>query len=148
MPSTDRECTLELFKKIVNTPALPLAVEGWNALNKQGYTESGEVMIHWDHCAILARDPAGLASGVLTFQHLEWCSTINTCIAYVLPNKRRRGIHTKMWRLLVDFARAEKVVHISSGVHEANLESQWVHNVQKRQQYGRLYRYAIPKEGY
>jgi GNAT superfamily N-acetyltransferase len=110
--------------RILHSPALKLAVEGWFYLLQSDMVDLGAVMIAWDHKAFIAY--GGIAGdraepvGVLTYTDQDWSNTLFVNIAYVIPTWRRQGVHMKMWEAIVEKAKVLQRPMITSSTHINN----------------------------
>jgi hypothetical protein len=133
----------------MRTPALPLAVRCWHELLTAGHIDDGAVAVAWDHKAIVAfYKAAGRLEkpiGVLTWQDIEWSSTINVALAYVVPEARMLGVHTALWDELVVKAQQMGRQVISSSVSTYNLGSKAAIKSQGRQFAGLIVKFAVPQ---
>jgi hypothetical protein len=89
------------YDTIPHTPALHLAVRAWAELLELGHISE-----------------AGVAVG-----ELAWANEIGACLSYVLPERRRQGVQTAMWRALVAKAAELKRPVISASIAFATLAS-------------------------
>ena len=114
------------YAGIMNTPGLNLAVRAWHELLDAGFVDPTAIVVQYDHKAIVAFS-GGRPVGVLTYYDQEWASQIGVAVAFVLPEHRRQGIHTRMWQALIAKTQELKRTSITSGAHirnEASLASQ------------------------
>lgn len=111
--------TLQHYDGVCRTPALKLAVEGWNALLQAGLVEE-VALIGWDNKAFVAfigKDPIG----VLTYSsQADYAKQYHVNIGYVLPAHRRKGVYAKMWEALVKKAREAGIKNIESATAMEN----------------------------
>jgi RimJ/RimL family protein N-acetyltransferase len=133
------------YDAICNTPALRLAVRGWHELLEMDSCPGGGVLIGYDHKSIVAfDDDGGEPIGVLTWINQDWANQLYVMLAYVVPGHRRKGVHTAMWRALVEKAGELKRPAIASGTSSTNAISRAVMASQGRAEAGVYTRYIAP----
>lgn len=135
--------TVQHFEQINRTPALPIAVEGHNAMLQAGMSDP-VTAINWDNEALLAKDDAA-AVGVLVFCHHKWDCSLFVNIGYVQPSARRQGAYRAMWERLVEIARERKVSVIIGASHVDNAEIRLVNERLGRKPYAIMYAYPVPE---
>ncbi len=133
------------FKTIGRTPLLPLAVRGWAELIEVGHHDGG-FLLAWDQEAVGAFDDDGAAIGVLTWMDQGWQNAIAIALGYVVPERRRQGVHTAMWNALIVKARERGRPVILSGGLISNVECRAMMRTQGRAEYGFLTQYVVPSE--
>ena len=133
---------IEHFDRVMNTPALPLAVRGWHELLCAGLTDLGAQCVAWDHKAIVAFS-GDTPVGVLTWFDQDWTGRLHVALAYVLPDHRRQGIHTTMWESLKDKAVEMKRTAIVSSTHIQNAASRASMLKQGRTEHGVYTQYRL-----
>jgi GNAT superfamily N-acetyltransferase len=111
--------TIQHYPTIMNTPALPLAVKGWDFLLRYNLCDPGAMIVQYDHQGIVATR-GGQPIGVLTWFDQAWGNQLGVGVAFVLAEHRRQGIHTQMWQALVVKARGLKRPVIISSTGCAN----------------------------
>lgn len=137
--------TFELrhFECIMNTPALPLAVRCWHELLRDGLMDLGATAVQYDHKAIGVFEGSEIL-GVMTWVDQAWANQLSIALAYVIPNRRRQGVHSMMWRAVVEKARELKRPVISSGAAVANDPSRHMMQHQGRVETAVLTRFMVP----
>ena len=133
---------IEHFNRVLNTPGLLLAVRGWYELLCANLIDPGAPAVGWDHRAIVAFD-GDMPVGVLTWFDQEWTGTVQVALAYVMPEHRRRGVHTALWEALKDKAVELKRAAISSSTHMRNTASRASMSKQGRVEDGVYLRYEV-----
>lgn len=95
--------TFELrhFECIMNTPALPLAVRCWHELLRDGLMDLEATAVQYDHKAIGVFEGSEIL-GVMTWVDQAWANQLSIALAYVIPNRRRQGVHSMMWRAVAN----------------------------------------------
>jgi hypothetical protein len=139
--------TIKHYDAICNTPALRLAVRGWHELLEAGLSPCGGVLIGWDHKSIVAfEDADGPPIGVLTWIDQPWSNQLYVMLAYVLPGHSRAGVHTAMWRAVVEKAAELKRPVIASGTSIGNATSRAAMASQGLLEAGVYTRYVVPEQ--
>jgi GNAT superfamily N-acetyltransferase len=130
---------------ISRTPALTLAVRGWHDLVMNGAHDGG-VLVGYDHKAILAVDDDGTPVGVLTWSDQEWQNAVWVNLAFVIPERRRQGVHKAMFAALVVKARELKRPVILSGTTLDNQPSRAMMDAEGRDAYAIMTKFPVPAE--
>jgi GNAT superfamily N-acetyltransferase len=132
------------YDAICNTPALRLAVRCWNELLEMDASPGGGVMIGYDHKSIVAFADDGTPVGMLSWINQDWANQLYVMLAYVVPEHRRKGVHTAMWRALVEKAIELKRPVIAGGTSIANVGSRAMMASQGRAEAGIYTKYVVP----
>lgn len=132
------------YDAIGHTPALRLAVRCWHELLESGLIDDGGIAVGWDHKAIVAFADDGTPIGMLTWINQEWANQLFVFLAYVIPERRRQGVHTAMWDALVAKAIELKRPVIASGTSIDNLGTRKLMAAQGRAETGIYTRFRVP----
>jgi GNAT superfamily N-acetyltransferase len=135
------------YDAICNTPALRLAVRCWQELLDRNLIDDGAMAVGWDHKAIVAFGEDGSAIGVMTWVVQEWANGLFVFLAYVVPERRRQGVHTAMWNALVAKAIELKRPVIVSGTSIHNDAARKAMAAQGRVETGTYTRFRVPDAG-
>lgn len=111
--------TLHESERIGSSPALGLAVEGWNNLFLEGHNSDG-VCLQWDQSLVWA-SVGPIPVGLIAWTYVESQQTIWIWLSYVKPQYRRKGVFRKMYSRLQQVAIEKKAVKISGGMKFNNL---------------------------
>lgn len=134
---------VEHYDGLNRTPALLLATRGYLELLENGLCDQ-LLNVSWEHQALVAFE--GVAPvGVLTFVYQAWAKQIDIAIGYVIPDRRRYGVHNAMWIALVAKAKELKATHICSGTHIDNAAMRAVAKKQGRKEIGVALRFTVPE---
>ena len=87
--------------------------------------------ISYDSEGILAYVDDKLA-GFMSFEREKWNNSISIGLAYVLPEYRLKGVHSAMFKDLVDFTKSINFSYITTGTHVNNKEAQAAFEAQGR----------------
>lgn len=141
---SERPARVEIhhFKTIARTPALKLAVAGWLELLEGGRSDGG-IVLSWDQEVIMAADASGPV-GVLTWTDQAWSNQLVVNLAYVIPTRRRQGVHTAMWRALIGKALELKRPAIVSGTAIGNVPARSAMLEQGRRETGIVVTFEVP----
>ena len=142
---------LKLYRRITNTPALPLLLNGWQELLQRELLDPGAIMIAWDHQAIVATaldgPHDGRDIGVLSFLVWDYLGEIGTILSWVHPTARLNGVHKQMFARLVEYAQEIDMRAITSATHVDNRQSQQAHQAEGRQMFGHTYKFMVQPKG-
>ena len=145
MPTTRRKksekMVIEQYDGLNNTPALPLALEGWHSLVQRGLTDN-TIVIGWDDKALVYRK-GGVAMGVLTFDLTEWRKEIYVKIGFVLPQYRRKGVYTALFDCLTEYARRKGIKFIVGATLTANAEMRATYKKQGRAEFAIISKFEV-----
>lgn len=138
------DITITHYNRVLNTPALSLAVEGWNELFRLNLADTGSQLIEHTHSAIVVsvRDAP---VGVMTWDDFPSLGAINVYLAYVVPEFRRKGIHRAMFNALVHRAQTMQREVITSGITVGNKRSLASHVSMGRKVQGFVTRFDVPR---
>ncbi len=136
--------TVEHYDLLMNTDALPLAVRGWHELLDLELIDRGAILVQFDHHAVVAR-VAQTPVAVLTWMDQEWSNALFVVLAYVLPEHRRRGLHSRyLWPAVIDKARERNRPVIYSGASIRNHASRALQRSQGRIESSVATIFAVP----
>lgn len=108
--------------KLVNSPALPVAVEGWAELCRTGLT-SGGIVIDWQQDVVYA-EYEGHCIGVIVYKYQEWNRAVGINIGYVTSPWKGRHVYSKLWDALKKKAKELGACKIVSSAHVNNKRMQ------------------------
>lgn len=131
------------YKTVDRTPALPLLLSAWNELSVRGLCEN-DIMIQWDHQALVAFDSCGFPVGVISYIHTEHNHLFHIVLGYVVSIHRGQKVYSQLWKRLVEIAQENKVVCISSQTHKRNDVMLKVAEAQNRRSMGVIVNYDVP----
>lgn len=140
---------IEHYEGLNRTRAIGIAVRGWHHMLEDGFA-GDTIEIVWDHNAFVAFDFYGQAAGVLTYAKLDHRKEWSICIGYVLPEKRRSGIYSKLWEALLERATAHgvSVITSSTSLHNTAMRDTARHQHRTERAIALEYRIRRPTDGY
>jgi GNAT superfamily N-acetyltransferase len=142
-------CRIEELDSMLNTPAIKLAVSGWHALLQAGFADEGGCVVQWDQKALLGwveGDGRQCPVAVLTYYDRPAMNDMWISLAYVLPEWRRKGVHTALFARLVEKAKEAKRRAICSGAHINNTASRQAMLAQGRVEQFVTTNFVVPLE--
>lgn len=138
---------IEHYEKLNNTPAVKIAVEGWNEMLVRGVARE-VVMVQWDSNALVAFHQNDLLelvpAGVIIYAHLEWAREMHINIGYVRPAFRRQGVYRELWAALVARAQEKNVAYIEGSTAMDNEEVRATARSLGREERGVLLGFKVP----
>jgi GNAT superfamily N-acetyltransferase len=109
---------IKTSEKMNGSPALPLLVEGWSELFRNGHA-SPDVAIAWDHSVLWIED-GGVPVAAMSYHYTDWNRQFWINLGYVKPSHRRRGLYRKLYEEAHRIAVEKKAHHISGGTNWNN----------------------------
>jgi GNAT superfamily N-acetyltransferase len=100
------------------TPAVALIARAWPEMLTNG-TAAPELIGNWDHQAIV-HFIDGVATGLITYEHVKYRKMLWIHLGYVAPEFRGRGIYRLLWTRLIAIAQKLGAVQIQGGTHVGN----------------------------
>lgn len=110
---------IEVFKKMVNTPAVAFAARAWVAMLDDRLCDPTVIWLQWDDGAILATVD-GEPIGVITYNYSEWNRTIYVRLGFVSPDRRGLGVYRKLWERLISVAQELNCYEVRSATNIGN----------------------------
>lgn len=134
---------ISYFENCGHSPAWPLVPRAMLDLDQSGIGFQPHVSPVWnDPCLVSIED--GKPKGFLIYRYDEQKCSWFILLAYVLPLYRRQGIHTALFRGLVERAeRRGDILSIDCGTHQDNLPAQAAFEAQGRKKVAIMYEYRI-----
>ncbi|MNV84066.1 Acetyltransferase (GNAT) family protein [compost metagenome] len=135
---------VSFFENCGHSPAWPLIPHALIELDRDGLAFHPYQAPAWNDPCLLAIDDTGNAKGFIIYRYDQQRSSWFIMLAYVEPAYRREGIHSALFRSLVE--RAEKrgdILSIESGTHAKNLRAQAAFEAQGRTKVAISYEYRL-----
>jgi GNAT superfamily N-acetyltransferase len=103
-----------------NTAILHLATTVWKELQDNNW-DGGLIPISWDdHILAYYEYNKPTPLGLITWQKQDWCKTCSIKLGYVLPELRRQGMYTELWKAAVVKAKEQKLIRIEGSTRINN----------------------------
>lgn len=116
------EIEIKLFLNIGHSPAWPLVPGAQKELIDSGLAQTPYIYPAWDDsCLIAFAEDTGEPVGFIVYRTDSIRSTWYILMSWVEDDRRREGIHSELFKALVDRAKARgDIFQIESGTHANN----------------------------
>ncbi|HEX4278315.1 MAG TPA: GNAT family N-acetyltransferase [Bryobacteraceae bacterium] len=104
--------------KLNGCPALPLAVEAWGELLRDGLTGDA-VILQWDQSVVWVEQD-GVPVAVILWAYQEYRREIWIGLSYTRPEVRGNGLFRTLYQRIVAIAKEKKAIRIAGGVNVGN----------------------------
>ncbi|WP_412032811.1 GNAT family N-acetyltransferase [Nitratireductor aquimarinus] len=136
--------TVLFYENIGHSPAWPLVITALAELDAKGLaTRPMDPPSQYDPCMV-SFDSEGEPNGFVCYRYDARGSSWFILLAYVVPDLRRSGVHTAMFKALADRARARgDITSIDCGTDVHNKAAQAAFKAQGRIPIAIMFKYVI-----
>ena len=135
---------IRLFNNVGHSPAWPLVITAIKALEEEGIGFQPFVAPVYNDSALVSFGDNGHVEGFLIYRYDDVKCSWFILLAYVLPEHRRKGIHTALFSALVERAKKRgDILSIDCGTHIDNRAAQAAFEAQGRVKTAIMYSYSL-----
>ncbi|MDX0487524.1 GNAT family N-acetyltransferase [Sinorhizobium medicae] len=135
---------VRFYENCGHSPAWPLVPRAMIDLEDRGVDFQPHVSPVWTDACMAAIGEDGKAIGFLIYRYDQVKCSWFIMLAYVVPEHRRRGIHTALFSALVDRAKQRgDILSIDCGTHVKNTAAQAAFEAQGRAKIAIMYSFHL-----
>lgn len=136
--------TIKFFNNCNNTEVIPFYFHAMEDLHKRGQNHRC-ANYNYDQKAFVAYDNSKIV-GIILIDDSSWKNSLTVILGYVEKEYRNKGIYSRLWNKVVEYAQKLGRAVIEGGTHVSNVEMQEIMKHQKRTPTFIMYDFAVPKK--